>query len=482
MHLGRNYLYLSIAELASKVITFAAIAYLARVVGPMSYGYFEFAAAALFCAGLIVDQGLGPYGAREIAKRPESTPQLVWQIVSLRFALAFFALLTLVLFALAIKHPPQVTQLLIIYALDLMLMPLLLQWVFQGYEQMGSVAVLQLIRQTLFAFVILLFVHESNQIWIVGLAEAAGIAGAAIYGCVKCFREVPQLVRVHLHLSWRVLQESAPIGLSQVFWVVRMYGATLILGLIAASQEVGYFGAAMRIFVALHAFIYLYFFNQLPSMVRAWHASDASLNQLIAQSFQRVAWACLFAVPIWVIAAPAVMRAAYGAEFIPGSSILQWLAVVFAVTWLDGHYRFSLIAAGFQHLEMYSQLLGSLAVIILIPTLYSVGGLNLVGIALISGELVVAAVTWWYSIRKLALHAQIGLLARLALGAGLILLLLWITFDLALLERILIMESVLGLVVVLTDSKLRTALLTLVQRKNVILRTHLDRLARLRSN
>src|SRR5581483_3563442 len=369
-----------------------------------------------------------------------------------------------------------------IYALDVMLMPLLLQWVFQGYEQMGSVAVLQFIRQTLFALVILLFVHESNQIWIVGLAEAAGIAGAAIYGLVKCFREVPQLVRVHLDISWRVLQESAPIGLSQVFWVVRMYGATLILGLLAESQEVGYFGAAMRIFVALHAFIYLYFFNQLPSMVRAWHASDASFNQLIAQSFQRVAWACLFAAPVWIIAAPAVMRAAYGAEFIPGSIILQWLAIVFAVTWLDGHYRFSLIAAGFQQIEMYSQLLGSLAVIILIPILYDVGGLNRVGIAFIVGEFVVAAVTWWYSSRKLALHTPMALLARLALWVCLILLLLWITLDVALLQRILIVEGVLAFVVVLTDSKLRTYLLTIVQRENVTLRTHLDRLARLRSN
>ena len=66
----------------------------------MGYGYIEFAGAVLLCAGLIVDQGFGPYGAREIAKAPERTAELVSEIVFARFMLALVAYAVVIAFAL----------------------------------------------------------------------------------------------------------------------------------------------------------------------------------------------------------------------------------------------------------------------------------------------------------------------------------------------------------------------------------------------
>src|SRR5512142_1024159 len=122
----KNFFYLSGAEVASKIVTFAAIAYLARVAGPVGYGYVEFAGAVLLCAGLIVDQGFGPYGAREIAKAPQQTAELVSEIVLVRFLLALIAYAVVALFALLLDHPAVVTQLLLIYGLSLLITPLLL--------------------------------------------------------------------------------------------------------------------------------------------------------------------------------------------------------------------------------------------------------------------------------------------------------------------------------------------------------------------
>lgn len=480
MRLAKNYFYLSAAEVAAKVITFAAIAYLARVAGPVAYGYFEFAAAAVFCAGLIVDQGLGPYGAREIAKGSMPTAELVRQIVSLRVVLAAIAAGALVLFATAFEHPPLVTQLLLIYALDLMLMPLLLQWVFQGHDRMGVVAVLQLIRQALFAVVILALVREPEQIWIVAVAEGVGIAGAVIYGLIAYRRLYGSWLESRLHISWKVLRESAPIGASQIFWVVRMYGAILILGLVATPSDVGFFGAAMRIFVALHAFVYLYFFNQLASIVRAWHTQDASLDTLIAQSLRRVAGVCLFIVPVWILTSPLVIRIAYGPAFAPAAMALAWLAVVFAFAWLDGHYRFTLIAAGYQHIEMHSQLFGSLVAIVLIPVLYGLGGLGGVGAALVIGELVVWLIAWWYSRKELYLRGHAALLGRMGIAALFAVFLIWVTTEMPLLARIILIELSLVLLMLVIDSQLRMFVFTLVSKANTRLRTRLGRLVRLR--
>ncbi|MEJ7712634.1 MAG: oligosaccharide flippase family protein [Pyrinomonadaceae bacterium] len=132
MLLIKNFFSLSLAELISKLVTFAAFAYLARVAGPEGFGFVEFAGAMLLCASLIVDQGFGPYGAREIARAPGRTPALVAEIVTARFVLAVAAYALVIAFALLVETSPIATRLMLIYGLSLLAMPLLLPWVFQG--------------------------------------------------------------------------------------------------------------------------------------------------------------------------------------------------------------------------------------------------------------------------------------------------------------------------------------------------------------
>jgi O-antigen/teichoic acid export membrane protein len=71
--LFKNFLSLSGAEVVTKIATFAAFAYLARLLGPAGFGYVEWAGTVLMCSSLIVDQGFSSYGAREIAKSPGET-------------------------------------------------------------------------------------------------------------------------------------------------------------------------------------------------------------------------------------------------------------------------------------------------------------------------------------------------------------------------------------------------------------------------
>src|SRR5512135_3606911 len=239
--LVKNLLYLSGAEVASKIVTFAAVAYLARVAGPVGYGYIEFAGAVLLCAGLIVDQGFGPYGAREIAKAPERTSELVSEIVFARFILALVAYAAVIAFALLLVHSATVTLLLVIYGISLLVTPLLLQWVFQGHAEMQTVGVLQVIRQVAYAAVIFAFVRTEAQIWVAAVAEIVGVSSAAAYGVWMYRRKMGESIRARFVLSQQLFREGVPIGLSQMFWMIRMYGATVLVGLIASEQDVGFF-------------------------------------------------------------------------------------------------------------------------------------------------------------------------------------------------------------------------------------------------
>ena len=64
-----NFTFLAGGEVLSKVCTFAAFTFLARALGPESFGHLEFTLAMMVFFTLLVDFGTSPYGAREIAKR-----------------------------------------------------------------------------------------------------------------------------------------------------------------------------------------------------------------------------------------------------------------------------------------------------------------------------------------------------------------------------------------------------------------------------
>lgn len=372
--LFRNFVALVGAEAFSKVITFGAFAYLARICGPAGFGYVEWSAAILMCASLIVDQGFSSYGAREIAKDPGSTVKYVAEIVSARFLLAALSFAAIVAFAFAFVWEESVLKLVLAYGLSLWTLPLLLQWVFQGHDRMKLVAITQLIRQTVFVAVVITLVRRADDLVFVGFAELAGVTVAAIFSLWAYRRFFAGKVWFKPTISKQLFFEGTPIGLSQGFWVLRMFGATLILGLVASADDTGYFAGAMRIFIALHTFVFLYYFNLLPSLSRAWVDGREQFGWLFQRSIRIVVAACVVVGSVWYLLAPTMMTVSYGGSFLNGASALQWLAGAWIAAAISGHYRFGLVAAGQQKKEMFTSALGALVVVILIPFGYLNGG------------------------------------------------------------------------------------------------------------
>jgi O-antigen/teichoic acid export membrane protein len=411
-----NYLSLSVGEGISKVLTFAAFAYIARVLGPTSFGYVEFAGAALMCANLIVDQGFSAYGAREIAKTPEQTKTIVGEVVAVRILLAGLGYLAVVLFALAVAKGWTVTLLLLVYGLSLLALPLFLQWVFQGHDQMHLVAITQVIRQLVFATTVFLFLRTPQDLLVVGLAEVAATAIVAAV-CWWLYQKKFGMLKLRLpQMSGRLFREGVPIGLSQMFWVIRMFGGTIAIGLIASASDTGFFAGAQRILLAMHTFVWLYFFNLLPSMSRAWEKGENEFNRLIQRSIEGVLWIGSAILLAWVLLAQVAMRLVYGAEFAASGTVLAMFGFVWAIAWIDGNYRYALIAAGKQGAELATSAIGAVVALVLIPFGYFKGGLNGAALGLVIAELVIWLSAGLCARRLLAIRISRSLVVPLAAG------------------------------------------------------------------
>jgi O-antigen/teichoic acid export membrane protein len=463
----KNYLFLSGGELVSKVVTFAAIAYLARIAGPAGFGLVEFAGAVLLCAGLVVDQGFGLYGAREIAKDPQRTDLLVKEIVTARMILALLAFVGVIGFALFLDRSLLVTQMLLVYGLSLAGLPFMLTWVFQGHQRMKIVAVIQVIRQTVYAGVIFIFVRSAAQILMAGVAELAGVVSAALYS-VLIYRyrlqersSRPTGLRLSLltrfKISKQLFQEGVPIGLSQIFWTMRMFGATVLLGIIALPAEVGYFSSAMRIQIALHSFIFLYFFNLLPSLSQAWLQKDETFKKLENHSLQWVAWLATIGGLIAIIIMPNIIRWVYGNEFTPAVIVMQILIGVLIFAALSGHYRFGLLASGHQKAEMVASALGAIIALMAIPIGYSWRGITGAAIGLVIAEASVWLTTWIWSKLVLDLGGHLRLLIKPA-GAGLVCIIcaLWLPVSSSWIQLVLVVVIFTGMAALLEPNARRS--------------------------
>ena len=401
LKLLKNYLSLVSAEAFSKLITFAAFVYIARVLGPAFFGYVEWAAAVLICAGLIVDQGLSAYGTREVAKNPEQTAVLVAEVVTARFILAVITFLGVSLFALFFIREWLVAKLLLAFGISLLALPFHLHWVFQGHDRMQPVALMQAARQTIFAGIVFLLVRGADSILFIAVAETVAVSAAAILSLWLYRRSFPRQTSIRPVFCARLFREGLPIGLSQMFWVVKMYGATLIVGFIATAEETGYFASAMRVFIALHAFVWLYYFNLLPSLSREWQNGRERFSEFINGSMRIVITVSLFVTIVWILSAPLIITLAYGQKFASAGSALQWLAGVCAVAAVSGHYRFGLIASGYQNKEMLTAALGAVLAAVLLPLGYFEWGISGAAAGLCLTEIIVLVCVWLVAQRTL---------------------------------------------------------------------------------
>lgn len=359
--LGKNYLVLSSAEFFSKILSAVAFAWLARILGPEMYGQLEFTIAIFFIFGLLVDSGLGFYGAKETARRPDQLNSLFLSITSNRFILALFSVILMNALALHPAIEQSTRNLIFLYSLALLLMPWLTQWVYQGSDRMVPVALASLIRWSVFFGGVVFFVKEAASLWLIPLIEGLAILASVLFMAGLL---LPQLKRFSWKLDfrqqWSVWKKALPIGASELVWAIRVYFATLVMGLFIGGQQLGWFTASHRIVIALHAFVWLYLYNLLPSLARASEMPIGHVQNLLSISLRVSAWAGMFVTFMASAFALVIITFIFGEAFTSAASIFSLLLWILPLSLISGHYRYLLIGYGHQILEFATSLLGVL--------------------------------------------------------------------------------------------------------------------------
>ena len=348
-----RYLTLSVGEMFSKACVMVAFGYLARVLTPAGYGIVEQALAITVFFVLGVESGMGLYGARVVAATPERMPQLVSQVMLLRTLLAVPAFAAV----LAVAAHDRLTGLgiLAINGIAILLTPFMTQWVFQGLRQMAWVAGGAAARNLTFIALVFVLIRPGSEPWLVAVAEVSGLVVLAIVNTWFLWGRLHvRLDSSRLAAGTRQLLGSVWfMGFSDLMWACRWYSPAVAVGWVSTggAQEAAWVGASVRVVLAVHVFVYLYFYNLLPSLASEIAGGVDGWRRLMERSVATSIWPACLAALGGTLFAPILIPTIFGAAFEAAVVPFQIIIWMIPVAWFNGHFRFSLVAAGEQWWE-----------------------------------------------------------------------------------------------------------------------------------
>ncbi len=310
----------------ARIIAFTATVYVARVLGPASYGIIEFAAAIILYFHRIADGGVDlGLGVREIAAARDRIDELAPAILTARLAAAAVLAVALSLFSLLLLPPPE-GPVLAAFSLTLLAVGASTRWIHLGLEKARWVSIARTLGEILMVGLVIALVRRPDDLIRVPLARFAGDALAAALllwwlrglGVRLGPRWNPAIVRPLLRRAWPLVA-SALLGLM-------IYNSDLIFIRLFTGRfaDVGFYAAAYTLIGFLSNLGIAYSLSLLPTLTRL------DVDRTEQGALYQTALAHVFAAgaPIAVggaLLAGPIMRLVFGPAYEPSVLALQVL-------------------------------------------------------------------------------------------------------------------------------------------------------------
>jgi len=427
--IAKNFSWLSIGEIVARGFGFFTVIYLARVLGAAAFGLFSFAQAFLAYLVLMVDSGLSIYGTREIARGTSKTGPFSLNIFAIRLSLAC-VIFIISSFAIFIIQMPFEMRLLFIYTfLFVFYRALNADWVFQGLEKMGYIAISRILFSALVFIATISLVRQSQDLVRVPLIQfIAGISVSFMF-LYLLFKRFASAGLEHIKTDnwWDHFSESIPLGISYILVQIYYNIDTIMLGFMNTAEVVGLYNAAYKLFFGGLLFFGLWQSTAFP-VVSQRISSDKGKAVDFLRKYLRIA--ILFGIPVSFLVtflAPSIIQIIYGPSYLSCAIALQILIWCILPIIISGTYgMLILVPLGKNNLVLYGVLSGAIVNLILNLILIPPYGFIGASVATLLAEIVVGAVMFFFAYKEMRL-GFLGLMFKPIAGALLSLLVAYIS-------------------------------------------------------
>jgi O-antigen/teichoic acid export membrane protein len=236
-------------------------------------------------------------------------------------------------------------RIILAYAFALFPFAVLVEFVFQGREEMSYIGAGRVIQYVIYLAVLILLLRRASDILVVPVAFVFGYVIAAAFLIVVYITKYRSFKFRFSISRWRViLGTSIPVGLAVIFNQVTISLPPIVLGMFKTNYAVGIFSAGYKIvfMILVVERVFYYVFFPILSRQHEQHPEKlvGSFNFLIRFLFA-------LTVPIalgGLILAPQIITFIYGRAFVEAAGVLRILLLYFMIVPVNTVFGYGLIA------------------------------------------------------------------------------------------------------------------------------------------
>lgn len=341
----KNFLSLIVGNIISKLLTFLAFVYIARVFGPALFGKINFVQSLTLYFLILTHLGLTLLGTREIAHDRNHVIRYVNEIFTIRLLLSVISFIILITFAYLIKFPTDTRILIVLFGFTLMPMAIYLDWAFKGLELMEYIGICEALKAIiLYVFIILLIKNPKDLYLIPIIFIISSFIGSAILFIIYLYRYDHFSMILSRNSIKSLIYTALPLGISFIMIQIYYQMGVIILGFVKGDVSVAWYNASYKIVLFIIAFAGYFIESIFPIIA---HYFREAIDKLKIFSNIMTKLTVSFAIPIGVmgtILAPQIIHFFYGSEYNKSVTPFRFLIWTSVVILISMNYGNSLIA------------------------------------------------------------------------------------------------------------------------------------------
>ena len=372
---------MQVANLALPLLT---IPYLSKIIGPDKFGIINYCTAIIAYFVLIVNFSFDMQASRAIAENPNAQPLINRIFSDILYTKIFLFLgccigfLCLLLFLPQLHSERQVAVYSFLIIIGWVFTP---NWLYQGKQQLGNIAVFNLFAKVIFTTAVFFFIHKKEEyIWqplLLSISQILVGVTSFIFA-IKKFNIV--LLSFSIKNISKVLKEGKELFFSMI--TINLYSNTtiIILGIYLTVTQVGYYSAAYRLIITAISVLSIPLTQALFPFISGSFSVNREKGIKDLQSIMPICllFSLLYSIVFFSLA-PYIINLFYGQHFYPAIAVFRVLSIVpFLVSinsFLGVHALLNLkMDKIFFQITLTSAILGLISAVVLSQSIGIIGG------------------------------------------------------------------------------------------------------------
>ncbi|MDY9926313.1 flippase [Methanosarcina sp.] len=377
----KNSGFLLINSIATKIISFFILLYVARYLGPADYGKYSFAFAFIYFFSFIPDLGIHQILVREAAKDEKAMDKLIGNATVVKSFLSVLAFLLCCLTISITDYPLSTKN--AVYAASLGLLAISLNGFGIVYEvklRMDYSVIFSVTGRLFFLISILYLIQHNLDLNLFIIVTVVADFTHNILMTVFSRRFVKPKFKIEYGLVKKILLEALPIAVSTVFFMIYFRIDTVMLSFLTNDTDVGFYTAAYRLTEALTFIPSVLMVSIYPVMSKYFNEKNKAFNYIYTISFKLLFASGLLLATVITFLSENIILGIYGFEYYDSIAALQVLIWATSFMFVNQLLSSTYIASGNQNvmakISAFAALLNIGLNLALIP-LYSYTGASI---------------------------------------------------------------------------------------------------------